>query len=113
MSAVTDEMRALAAEQTDERVKKMLAWAAVELDDRAETISGLDDEIRDYSDGYAKLALALQTAKAHLGEIAGQINLALWQREPPAVDLAPFKNVMAHHGVEPYAKKKRTKKVPV
>ena len=28
-----------------------------------------------------------------------------------ARDFAPFRNVMAHHGVEPYAKPKRTRKV--
>ena len=64
----------------------------------------------DYSDGYAKLANALNTARAALEAIAADINLALWQPKTPAVDLAPFKNVMAHHGVEPYAKAKRKKK---
>ena len=39
MSAIADEMDAMAAEQTDDRVAKMLRWAATELDDRAETIA--------------------------------------------------------------------------
>jgi len=110
MSAIADEMTVMAAEQTDPRVAQMLRWAAVELDDRAETIAGLDDEITDYSDGYAKLASALNTARTALEAIASDINFALWQPQAPAVDLAPFKNVMAHHGVEPYAKAKRKKK---
>lgn len=110
MSAIADEMTAMAAEQTDPRVAKMLRWAAIELDDRAETIAGLDGEITGYSDGYAGLASALNTARTALEAIAADINLALWQPQPPAVDLAPFKNVMAAHGVEPYAKAKRKKK---
>lgn len=105
MSAVTDEMRALAAEQPDERVKKMLTWAAIELDDRAECIAGLDAEIKDYSVGHAKLTLALQTAKAAMGDIAGQINLVLWQLAPPPVDTAPYAQVLDRQ-------KKRAKKVP-
>ena len=110
MSAIADEMAAMAAEQTDDRVAKMLRWAAIELDDRAETIAELDGEMADYSDGYAKLASALNTARKALEDIAADINLALWQPQPPAVDLAPYKNVMAAHGVEPYAKAKRKKK---
>jgi len=105
MSQVTDEMRALAAAQADERLKKMLTWAAIELDDRAEIIAGLDEEIKDYSAGHAKLTLALQTAKAAMGDIAGQINLALWQLAPPPIDTAPYAQVLDRQ-------KKRAKKVP-
>jgi len=110
VSKVADELRELANAQSDEYVKKTLKWCAVELDDRAATILELDAEITEYSDGYAKLANALNAAKNALDAVSASIHAALWTPEPPAVDIAPFKNVMAQHGVEPYAKKKRVKK---
>lgn len=112
MSTVTQRMAAVAETlPAGSEARKMLAWAAIELDDRAETIDDLEAEIQEYSDGYHALARALHKAKVALEDVNRDIHAALWQPEPPAKDLAPFKNVMAAHGVAPYAKAKRTKAV--
>ncbi len=112
MSTVTDEMRALAATLLPgSRAQQVMTWAAMELDDRAENIAGLETEIKEYSDGYAGMTKALLLAKLALQDVTNDIHVALWKPEAPARDDSSFKNCMAAHGVEPYAKAKRIKKV--
>jgi len=109
MSKVADELMQLASEQTDERVQKALRWAAVELDDRADCIEELDADVIEYGNANIKLTNALHELQQKLRALTDSIRATLWTPEPPAVDLTPFKNVMAAHGVEPYEKNKRKK----
>lgn len=51
---------------------------------------------------------AIFKCRQALATISDELDYSRPVRQPAAVDLAPFKNVMAYHGVAPYAKKKRS-----
>lgn len=111
MTTLTQMREAAALLPPDNPVHKALIWADMELGDRYDQICELEEEIKSQSDQITSLTEALQKAKTALQDVASEIHGALWQPYIPAVDHAPFKNCMAAHGVEPYAKAKRKPKV--
>ena len=111
MTTLTQMREAAALLPADDPVRKALIWADMELGDRFDQICELEEEIKQMSDQHASLVDALQSAKRDLETVTKGIHSALWQPEIPAVDHAPFRNCMAAHGVEPYAKTKRKPKV--
>ena len=111
MTTLTQMREAADLLPADDPVRKALIWADMELGDRYDQICEMEEEYADLNDQYTQLVNALQSAKNTLEGVTKGIHSALWQPPMPAVDHAPFKNCMAVHGVEPYAKAKRKPKV--
>jgi hypothetical protein len=92
---------------------RILAWADVELGERADCIFELEDEIKALRDDKLRRVTTLNNVRDTLIKMADYIlkeNFDL-PCDTFAKDFAPFKNVMAHHGVEPYVKPKKARKV--
>ena len=90
----------------------ILAWAEIELGDRAERIFELEDDQKRANECTSKYQLALKQLHEALGitaKYAGRESHELIA-DDFARDFAPYKNVMAYHGVEPYVKPKRVRK---
>ena len=104
-------LRDIAAGMKDCDIKKAMVWAELELGERADHIFELEDEVKQGIAQEEALREALCKAKAMLEDVCKVLHSAAFQMPPPAVDMAPFTNVMAAHGVEPYAKRKRSKVV--
>lgn len=109
MTIIT-EMREAASMLPDSPVKKMLIWAELELGERADRIFELEEDETALYKEVDELRIELRRLKTLLEEAAKSITRALFEIPPPAVDLAPHQNIMAAHGVAPYAKTKRIKK---
>ncbi|MCF8156328.1 MAG: hypothetical protein K9K35_10020 [Rhodoferax sp.] len=110
MTTLTQMREAAALLPTDDPVRKALIWADMELGDRYDQICELEEENDRLCDENNKLVQAMQAAKELIDSVSADLRNAIWQPAPPAVDHAPFKNIMAAHGVEPYAKAKRKAK---
>lgn len=102
-------LRDIAEGMIDGDTKKAMVWAELELGERAEHIFELEEEVKQGIAQEEVLREALCKAKYMLEEVCRVLHSAAFRMPPPAVDMAPFTNVMAAHGVEPYAKGKRKK----
>lgn len=99
-------LRDMAATLPDGDLKKALTWAELELGERADHIFELEDDIASQSREIDALRLSLHSVKRDLELVASAVHGALFEMPPPAVDRAPHINIMAAHGVMPYAKTK-------
>ncbi len=96
----------------DSATHKMLVWAEMELGERADRIFELEDELKRAQADADKYRLALMQVKEALQVVVKHAMLESYEisADDFARDFAPYKNAMAHHGIEPYAKPKRTRK---
>lgn len=116
MSSVVEQYTAEALLHPEgSKARKLLNWAAMELPDRAARIAELEEDDDSRLKECEQLREALCTIKAAL-EVVGNYarNQAFhlgFESNTFSRDFAPFTNIMVAHGVEPYAKPKRKKKV--
>ena len=80
--------------------------------DALERIRELEQQRDELTQSEAQLRATLQTIKAAMECIVTHTRDEIFTLTPEmfARDFAPFRNVMVAHGVEPYAKPKRTRK---
>jgi hypothetical protein len=86
----------------------LMQWAALHIEEQDAALKNLKEEFEAESTERMRLERVVFDARQQ----AEVLSAAL--RQTPGIQLAkdhaPHINVMAHHGVEPYAKKKRAKK---
>ena len=104
MSELADKLTAAGQQHHGTEFGGLLQWAALHIADQDEALAELRIELETEQAERLRLERAIHTARQAISEVdAGlrgdlPINIAL------AKDHAPHINVMAHHGVMPYAK---------
>lgn len=93
------------------KARKLLAWAAIELPDRAARIAELEEAETTLLKEGESLREALCTIKSALEVVGNHARVAAFRMDPDtfARDFAPFINIMVANGVPPYAKTRRKK----
>lgn len=112
MTAITTLRNAIAKHPADSEVARLLSWAELTMGDLHDRIFELEEEVKMLEADKMRRVTALNEVR---GLMIAMSNYILHENfdmpvDTFAKDFAPFRNVMAHHGVEPYAKPKRTKK---
>jgi AraC-like DNA-binding protein len=88
----------------------VIKHSAVLLQMQSERIEELESAYNDEHDERLRMERAIFRTRQTLAVVSDELNYSRPVRQEPAVDTAPYRNVMAYHGVDPYAKKKRTPK---
>lgn len=112
MTAITTLRNAIAKHPADSEVARLLSWAELTMGDLHDRIFELEEEVQLLEADKLRRVTALNEVRGLMGAMGDYIlkeNFDL-PASTFARDFAPFHNVMAHHGVEPYAKPKRVKK---
>lgn len=108
MSELIEKLQKAGHEHKGTDLGGLLQWAALHIQSQDESLVELRDELEAESNERMRLERVVFDARQQ----AEVLSAAL--RQTPGIQLAkdnaPHINVMAHHGVEPYAKKKRSKK---
>ena len=93
-------------------LQKLLCWAELHIGDQFDRICELEDELKAMTPDLEQRVRALNEVRGLMMAMSDYIlkeNFSL-PMDTFARDFAPWRNVMAAHGVEPYAKPKRMKK---
>jgi hypothetical protein len=101
-------LNAMATNLGTHKNASVLKHAAILLTMQSERIKDLEEDFTNENDERIKMENAIFKCRQALATISDELDYSRPVRQPAAVDLAPFKNVMAYHGVAPYAKKKRS-----
>ena len=112
MTAITTLRNAIAKHPADSEVARLLSWAELTMGDLHDRIFELEEEVELLEADKKRKALVLNVVQKNMEEMNSYILKENFEFPAStfARDFAPFRNVMAHHGVEPYAKPKRVKK---
>lgn len=110
MSELTEKLTKAAAGYKGTEFGGLLQWAVLHIQSQDEALASIRDELEIESNERIRLERAIHTARQQLDAI----DVALTGGLPVNIDLArdhaPHINIMAHHGVAPYAKKPRKAK---
>ena len=113
MTAITTLRNAIAKHPADSEVARLLSWAELTMGDLHDRIFELEEEVKLLEADKVRRVTALNETRGLMMAMSDYIlkeNFDL-PMDTFAKDFAPWRNVMAAHGVEPYAKPKRIKKV--
>jgi len=113
MTAITTLRNAIAKHPADSEVARLLSWAELTMGDLHDHIFELEEEVKLLREDKERRCRALNETRGLMQSMCDYIlheNFDL-PMETFAKDFAPWQNIMAAHGVEPYAKPKRVKKV--
>jgi hypothetical protein len=99
-----------AATGADGELSQLLRWAALHIAAQDEALAEARAELESEHDERIRMELAIQVAKAKMMEIVGAMDYSRPVNIQLAKDHAPHINIMARHGIEPYAKKPRKPK---
>lgn len=110
MSELTDKLTAAGQKHKGTYLGGLLQWAVLHIQAQAEALYEAREELEAEQNERIRLERALHTAKASTEAALVSIKSGLPVNIELSKDLAPHINIMAHHGVEPYAKKPRKKK---
>lgn len=91
---------------------KFISWAVIHIEDCNEHVLSVEKEIVEESDERHRLENVIRGLQAGMHELNKSIVAALHYDpfDASPKDLTAFTNIMAAHGVEPYAKPKRKRK---
>lgn len=112
MSALTEQLRLQAENNhigTD--LGKLLAWAAMHIDEQDEALAEARAELKEESDERLRMEAAINGARNQLHAVCASLAYSQPVQIELARDHAPHINAMAAQGVIPYARKTRQKKV--
>jgi hypothetical protein len=112
MTAITTLRNAIAKHPADSEVARLLSWAELTMGDLHDRIYELEAEIDLLREDKRRRCTALNETRALMSAISDYILKENFDMpmDTFAKDYAPWRNIMAAHGVEPYAKPKRAKK---
>ena len=112
MTAITTLRNAIAKHHADSEVARLLSWAELTMGDLHDHIFELEEEVKALREDKERRCRALNETRGLLGAICDYILKENFDMpmDTFAKDYAPWQNIMAAHGVEPYAKPKRAKK---
>jgi len=113
MTAITTLRNAIAKHPADSEVARLLSWAELTMGDLHDHIFELEEEVKLLREDKERRCKALNETRALMSAISDYILKENFDMpmDTFAKDYAPWQNIMAAHGVEPYAKPKRVKKV--
>lgn len=94
----------------DGELKKLLSWGALHIAEQEEALTEAREEMETEQNERIRMEQAIHDAKQKMEEICIELNYSRPVNIPLAKDHAPHINIMAQHGVEPYAKKPRKPK---
>ena len=112
MTAITTLRNEIVKHPADSEVARLLSWAELTMGDLHDRIFELEEEVKLLEADKVRRVTALNEVRGLMGAMGDYIlkeNFDL-PASTFARDFAPWRNVMAHHGIEPYAKPKRMKK---
>ena len=112
MTAITTLRNEIVKHPADSEVARLLSWAELTMGDLHDHIYELEAEIELLREGKKRRRIALNETRGLMQAMCDYIlkeNFDM-SMETFAKDFAPWRNVMAAHGVEPYAKPKRVKR---
>ena len=112
MTAITTLRNAIAKHPADSEVARLLCWAELTMCDLHDRIFELEEEVQLLEADKLRRVKALNEVRGLMDAMSRYILTKNFDFPLDTLirDFAPYKNVMAHHGVEPYAKPKRKKK---
>lgn len=105
-----DQLNTIAYHLGFDKKASIIQHAAVLLQMQSEQIEELESAYNEEHEERLRMERAIFRTRETLAAVSNELNYARPVRHERAVDTAPYRNVMAYHGVEPYAKKKRTPK---
>jgi hypothetical protein len=85
----------------------LLQWAMLHIQEQDEALAEAREELDTEQSERIRLERVLHSAKAGIEGVASGILMGLPTNIQLARDHAPHINIMAHHGIAPYAKKPR------
>lgn len=112
MSKITDELETEGAKHKGTDIGKLLQWAALHIKELEETLKDAQAEWQEEMDARIKLEQSIFKAReaAEIMNNALSSCLLVSPYQTCAADFTSHVNVMAAHGVAPYAKKIKVKK---
>ena len=113
MTAITTLRNEIAKHPSDSDIARLLSWAELTMGDLHDHIFELEEEVKALREDKERRCRALNETRGLMMAMSDYIlkeNFDL-PMDTFAKDFAPWRNVMAAHGVEPYAKPRRVKKL--
>ena len=87
----------------------LLQWAVLHIQDTDEALSEARKELEQEQAERIRMEEAIYKARGQMQALASELDYSRPVNIKLDKDHAPHINIMAHHGVEPYAKKRRKK----
>ncbi len=112
MTAITTLRNEIVKHPADSDVVRLLSWAELTMSDLHDHIFELEEEVKLLREDKERRCRALNETRGLMMAMSDYIlkeNFDM-SAEIFAKDFAPWRNAMAAHGVEPYAKPKKIKK---
>ena len=103
MSTLVAQLQAAGGAKKGTNLGALLQWAATHVQSQDEALAELRESLQLLQKDYETALKGLQTARTHADELRGALNCVV-TTITLGRDYAPHINVMAHHGVMPYAK---------
>ena len=112
MTAITTLRNEIVKHPADSDGARLLSWAELTIGDLHDHIFELDEEVKALREDKERRCRALNETRGLLEAICDYILKENFDMpmDTFSKDFAPWRNVMAAHGVEPYAKPNRGKK---
>lgn len=107
MSELTNKLATAADAHKGMDLGGLLQWAMLHIQEQDEALAEAREELDTEQSERIRLERVLHSAKAGIEGVASGILMGLPTNIQLARDHAPHINIMAHHGIEPYAKKPR------
>jgi hypothetical protein len=108
MSNIIEALTAAANGRKGENIAGLIQWAVMHIQDQDAALKEAREEAETEQNERIRLERALHEVEQLVDASLARVRDAKSVVVTLARDFAPHKNIMAHHGVEPYAKKKRS-----
>jgi hypothetical protein len=110
MSELTEKLTALGQKHKGSELGKLLQWAALHIQSQDEALTEARKDLAEEEAERLRLERALHTGSLAITTVLDCLKAAQPVNIKLSRDHAPHINVMAHHGVTPYARKPRKPK---
>lgn len=107
MSELTDKLAAAGQQHIGTVLGGLLQWAALHIASQDSALVELREELESEADERVKMERAIFEARQKLFDVSSALDLSRPVNIQLAKDHAPHINIMAQHGIVPYAKKSR------
>lgn len=107
MSELTDKLAQAGQMHKGTDLGALLQWAVLHIADQDQELAEMRKEMETGQAERVMLANTIQAAQCKLKDIVDDLLYGVPVNIELAKDYAPYKNIMAYHGVKPYAKKSR------
>lgn len=108
MSELTDKLTAAGELHKGTELGSLLQWAVLHINEQHDALAEAREELQTEQAERIRMEQAIHTAKGQMQQVVGLLDYSRPVNIELAKDHAPHINIMAHHGVAPYAKKRPT-----